>query len=86
MRNDIEKRILDISEYIKKTRCTIREAAKIFNVSKSTVHCDVSTRLKKYNLSLYNEVQNILQQNFLEKHIRGGQSTKLKYMLKMKQK
>lgn len=84
MRNDIEKRILDISEYIKKTRCTIREAAKVFNVSKSTVHCDVSVRLKKYNLSLYYEIQNILQKNFSEKHIRGGQSTKLKYMSKLK--
>ena len=67
------------ANYIIETKCTIREVAKKFGVSKSTVHNDVSNRLKRKNFSLYEKVKVILNLNFSQKHIRGGLATKLKY-------
>jgi len=67
------------ARYVIENKSTIRNTAKVFGVSKSTVHNDISNKLKKYNLSLYQEVQKVLQNNFKEKHIRGGLSTKKKY-------
>lgn len=69
--------------YIVDNKCTIRECAKNFGISKSTVHNDLSKKLRKINRFLYIQVYRVLDKNFREKHIRGGQSTKLKY-LKMK--
>ena len=57
----------------------MRGAAEKFGVSKSTVHKDVSERLKKINPSLAREVRRILDENKAERHIRGGMATKLKY-------
>ena len=69
----------DALEYIIENKTTVRAAAKQFGVSKSTVHMDVSERLKKLNPSLYNEVREILDINKAERHIRGGLATKQKF-------
>lgn len=66
------------AEYILKHNCTIRVAAKAFGISKSTLHNDIHTKLKKNNIKLYQKVHKILEKNFMEKHIRGGNATKLK--------
>jgi putative DeoR family transcriptional regulator (stage III sporulation protein D) len=58
---------------------TVRAAAKVFEISKSTVHKDVTERLKKSNLSLYKEVSKVLEKNKSERHIRGGIATRRKY-------
>ena len=76
----IEKRVLEVAKYTIKTSSTVRETAKIFGVSKSTIHKDLSERLLKINRSMYEEVQRILTNNFNEKHIRGGEATKEKYL------
>jgi putative DeoR family transcriptional regulator (stage III sporulation protein D) len=67
------------AQYILDNNSTIRKTAKYFNISKSTVHNDVSKKLRIYNYPLYKKVKKILIINFNEKHIRGGNSTKLKY-------
>lgn len=68
-----------LGEYILEYRTTIRKTAEKFNLSKSTVHNDLSKRLKTSNYALYLKVKKLLKYNFSCKHIRGGNSTKLKY-------
>ena len=75
----IEERAVDLAHYIIDTGDTVRGAAKKFGISKSTVHKDVSERLKKINPALFLEVRTILDENKAERHIRGGVATKLKY-------
>lgn len=75
----IEKRAIELAHYIIDSKDTVRGAAKKFGISKSTVHKDVSERLKKINPSLAREVRRILDENKAERHIRGGMATKLKY-------
>ena len=70
---------MELAYYIIDNKCTVREAARKFKVSKSTVHKDISERLQSINLSLYNQVKEILEYNKAERHIRGGMSTKEKY-------
>jgi len=65
--------------YIIENNATVRQAAKEFNISKSTVHKDVSERLKAVNPGTYQQVKAILEQNKSERHIRGGLATKTKY-------
>lgn len=65
--------------YIINNSCTIRECANAFNISKSTVHNDLSKKLNMTNKFLYYRVYKILSKNYAEKHIRGGNSTRLKY-------
>ncbi len=79
---DTKNRVLDFAHYIVENSATIRQTAKFFGYSKSTVHMDIHKKLKKINASLFNEVQKILDKNFNEKHIRGGNSTKNKYLKK----
>ncbi len=79
MKGIVEQRAIELAEYIVKNKTTVRAAAKRFGVSKSTVHMDVSERLKKLNPSLYNEVREILDINKAERHIRGGLATKQKF-------
>lgn len=79
MKDYIEERAVEIAKYIIKTRATVREAAKVFKVSKSTVHKDVSERLPKINPGIWEEVRKVLEQNKAERHIRGGRATKIKY-------
>lgn len=78
----IEERAVDLAHYIIDTGDTVRGAAKKFSISKSTVHKDVSERLKKINPALFLEVRTILDENKAERHIRGGMATKLKYSRK----
>ena len=76
---DIEERAKILATYIIETKSTVRQAAKKFNVSKSTVHKDISERLQKVNPSLAIEAKQILEINKSERHIRGGMATKMKY-------
>lgn len=75
----IDERAIELAHYIIDSKDTVRGAAKKFEISKSTVHKDVSERLKKINPSLAREVRIILDENKAERHIRGGMATKLKY-------
>ena len=79
MKGIVEQRAVELAEYIIENQTTVRAAAKKFGVSKSTVHMDVSERLKKLNPSLYNEVREVLDINKAERHIRGGLATKQKF-------
>ena len=80
MKDYIEKRAIELAEYIIDNNATVRKTAKEFNISKSTVHKDVHERLKKINPDLYREAQAILEQNKAERHIRGGMATREKYL------
>ena len=73
----IDERAIELAHYIIDSKDTVRGAAKKFGISKSTVHKDVSERLKKINPSLAREVRRILDENKAERHIRGGMATKL---------
>ncbi len=75
----IEDRVLDIASYIIETGATVRNAAGVFGVSKSTVHKDMTERLKQLNTSMANDVAAVLETNKEERHIRGGYATYLKY-------
>ena len=75
----IEERAVNLAHYIIESKDTVRGAAKKFGISKSTVHKDVSERLKKINPALAKEVRVILDENKAERHIRGGLATKKKY-------
>ena len=79
MKDNVEERAVQLGEYIAKNNATVRLAAKKYNVSKSTVHKDVSERLKTINMSLYKQVRQVLDTNKQERHIRGGIATKEKY-------
>ena len=79
MRDYIEQRALEIGEYIVEEGATVRQAAKKFGISKSTVHKDVTERLEQINASLARETRKVLDINKSERHIRGGQATKAKY-------
>jgi len=74
-----EDRAVLLAEYIIEKGATVRAAAREFRVSKSTVHKDVSERLRKLNPVLYAEVRTVLDRNRAERHLRGGMATKLKY-------
>ncbi len=76
---NIEQRACDLAEYIIENRATVRAAAKQFGISKSTVHKDLTERLKNVNPGLYQEVRKLLDINKAERHIRGGMATKRKY-------
>lgn len=76
----VDQRAIKLAEYIIENKSTVREAAKKFGISKSTVHIDVSQRLKKINPSLYIEARKILDINKAERHIRGGMATKQKFL------
>lgn len=78
----LDKRTVILGEYIVEHGSTVRDTAKSFGISKSTVHKDVSKRLKTINPGLYGEVKKVLEHNKAERHIRGGLATKQKYMQK----
>lgn len=82
MELNIRERVLLLSSYILDSKDTIRSTANRFGVSKSTVHIDVSKRLKKIDKKMYEKIKKILENNFNEKHIRGGNATKEKYLNK----
>ena len=77
--SDIDERAKLLATYIIETKSTVRQTAKKFNISKSTVHKDISERLEKVNPSLAREKKKVLEINKAERHIRGGMATKRKY-------
>ncbi len=79
MTDDMERRALDLAVYIIENRTTIRATAKRFGISKSTVHKDLTQRLKHCDTDLYIQVKELLEVNKAERHIRGGLATKQKY-------
>ena len=79
MPDTIEKRACELAVYMIETGATVRSAARHFGISKSTVHKDLSFRLPQINAQLYAQVRKILDQNKLERHIRGGLATRRKY-------
>ena len=74
-----ENRACQLAVYVIETGATVRAAAQHFGISKSTVHKDLSQRLKQYNYSLYLQVRQILDLNKQQRHIRGGLATRRKY-------
>ena len=86
MNGDLTERITEEAYYIIGTGATVRQTAKIFHFSKSTIHKDVTERLYKINKRLYKKVKKVLDLNLSERHIRGGEATRQKYLsLKTKQ-
>ena len=79
MRSHIEERAIVVAKYILEKNTTVRQTAKTFGVSKSTIHKDVTERLEEINPTLAKEVKMVLEKNKTEKHIRGIMATKLKY-------
>lgn len=79
MNKDIKKRVLSEANHIIKTQDTIRKTADRFNVSKSTVHTDLSERLKEIDNKLSSEIDDIFKIHDREKHIHGGEVTRQKY-------
>lgn len=79
VREYIWKRVLEIGRYIVRTHSTVREAASVFGVSKSTVHKDVTERLPRIDQKLAAQVKRVLDLNKAERHIRGGEATRRKY-------
>ena len=80
----MEERVIESATYIIEHNATVRQTAKQFGVSKSTVHKDVTERLEEINPSLALEVKRVLEKNKLERHLRGGMATKLKYQQQKK--
>ena len=78
----MEARACDLAEYLLANNTTVRAAAKQFGVSKSTVHKDLTERLRELNPSLAGQVKHVLDNNKAERHIRGGMATREKYMHK----
>ncbi len=79
MREEYGERAVILGEYILDTGATVRAAAKVFKISKSTVHKDVTERLFHDNPQLYRQVKAVLEKNKQERHIRGGLATRQKY-------
>ena len=80
MQEYIERRVVQVADYILSTGATVRDAAKVFGMSKSTIHKDMSDRLRQINRATYGEVQKVLMKNKAERHIRGGLATREKYL------
>jgi len=74
-----ELRLKEMALYVIETGCTVRDAANVFGVSKSTVHKDLTKTLKDYYPSLCGPVEEVLIKNKKERHLRGGNATKIKY-------
>ena len=80
MYTNIEERACDLAAYIIDNRATVRSAATEFGISKSTVHKDVTERLYALNRTLFEETRTVLARNKEERHIRGGEATRKKYL------
>ncbi|TCK93365.1 putative DeoR family transcriptional regulator (stage III sporulation protein D) [Natranaerovirga hydrolytica] len=80
MKQYIEERAIDIARFIIESNATVRQTAKKFGISKSTVHKDVTERLTQINPSLAMEARKVLDVNKSERHIRGGLATREKYL------
>lgn len=80
MKDYIEERALSVAYYIIESKATVRQTAKKFGISKSTVHKDCTDRLNQINPALAKEVRQVLDVNKQERHIRGGLATREKYL------
>lgn len=78
----INKRSKELGKYVVEHNSTVRETSKIFGVSKSTVHKDITENLEKFDPVLAKDVRKVLDINKAERHIRGGEATKRKYLKK----
>ncbi|NLJ99942.1 MAG: sporulation transcriptional regulator SpoIIID [Clostridia bacterium] len=79
MQEHIRRRVMEVSAYIIESSATVRQAARVFGVSKSTVHKDVTERLPQLNQGMAKQVRGVLDINKAERHIRGGEATRKKY-------
>ena len=77
--DDIDERVISVARHVRETGETVRAAAKHFGISKSTVHKDLTDRLKRLDNPLFIEVSKVLETNRAERHIRGGNATKMKF-------
>ena len=82
MKDYIEERVMELAHYILENQSTVRATAKKYNISKSTVHKDLTERLSELNPGLAKSVHKILDKNKAERHIRGGLATRKKYLQK----
>lgn len=76
----IEERAIELAHYVIENKSTVREVAKKFYISKSTVHKDIAERLASLDRDLYLEVKQVLEENKAERHMRGGMATRRKYL------
>ncbi len=79
MKGNMEERACQLALYIIENKATVRAAARKFNISKSTVHKDLSERLPAFNRTLYLQAKQVLEENKAQRHIRGGMATRRKY-------
>ncbi len=79
MKGDPEERAVQVGRYILESGATVRAAARVFGVSKSTIWKD-QARLRRQNPGLWAEVQQVVQKNKAERHLRGGEATRQKYL------
>ena len=82
MSTQIIKRVIDVADHIISTKDTIRETAKYFNVSKSTIHKDLQERLYQIDINKYNDIKKILQEHIDTRHLKGGESTRQLFLKK----
>jgi len=80
LKDYIHERVVAAAKYVMDTKSTVRETAKVFGVSKSTIHKDITDRLPRINPSLAEDVKRVLAYNKAERHIRGGKATREKYI------
>ena len=80
MKSYIEERAIEVANFIIKSNSTVRETAKRFGISKSTVHKDITDRVEKIDPELARSVRRVLEVNKAERHIRGGMATREKYL------
>lgn len=76
----IIERVLDEASYMLENKSTVRDIANVYNVSKSTVHKDLQDRLQEINIDLHIEIDKIFKQHIETRHIKGGESTRQKYL------
>jgi putative DeoR family transcriptional regulator (stage III sporulation protein D) len=79
MNKELSQIICSMAGHICQTHDTIRQTAKVYGLSKSTVHTYVSDKLKYIDIDLYNQTKKVLDENFSVKHLRGGEATRRKY-------
>lgn len=79
MKEYIVERVFEVADYVIENRCTVREAAKAFCISKSTAHKDLNERLPLLSRSLFRKVSVVLRENWQERYLRGGEATKRKF-------
>jgi len=79
MNENVSMRVIEVSKYFIKSKDTVRDLAKVFGVSKSTIHKDLTDRIYEINLDMYRQCKEILDYHKSIRHIRGGNATKLKY-------